>query len=89
MRISHIGHSVLHTPRSPLHLKNIIHVSASKNLLSVHRLALDNHVFLEFHPIFFLIKDLVTRRTLFKGSYHGGLYSLVPFSIGLPSKFLA
>jgi hypothetical protein len=75
MQISHIGHVVLHTPSSPLHLKNILHVpSASKNMLSVHRLTLDNHVFLEFHPFFFLIKDLVTRRILFKGPYHGGLY---------------
>jgi hypothetical protein len=83
MHISHIGHSVLHAPRSSLHLKNILDVPcASKNMLSVHRLALDNHVFLEFHPFFFLIKDLVTRRTLFKGPCHGGLYQLVPFSTG-------
>jgi hypothetical protein len=75
--ICHIGHSVLHTPSSPLHLKNTLHVpSASKNLLFIHRLALDNHVFLEFHPFFFF------GRTLFKGPCHGGLYQLVPFSIG-------
>jgi hypothetical protein len=74
-------------PLVVLCILNILHVpSASKNLLSVHRLALDNHVFLEFHPFFFLIKDLVTRRTLFKGPCHGGLYPLVPFSTGSSKK---
>jgi histone deacetylase 1/2 len=83
MHISHIGHSVLPTPSSPLHLKNILHVpSASKNLLFIHRLTLDNHVFLEFHPFLFFINDPVAGRTLFKGPCHGGLYPLMPFSTG-------
>jgi hypothetical protein len=51
MQICHIGHSMLCTPHSSLHLKDILYVpSASKNLLSVHKLTLDNDVFLEFHP---------------------------------------
>jgi hypothetical protein len=83
MHISHIGHSILHTPSSSLHLKNILHFpSASKNLLSVNKLAMDNNVFLEFHPYFFLIKDQATIRIMFKGPYYGGLYPLVPFSTG-------
>jgi hypothetical protein len=87
MPISHIGNSIFHTPHDSLHLKNILHVPhASKNLLSVHRLALDNDVFLEFHPFFFFIKDRVTRRTLFKGPCTGGIYPLVPVTSG-SSKF--
>jgi hypothetical protein len=58
MTIKHIGHSILHTPHSSLHLINILHVhSASKNLLSAHKIALDNNAFIEFQPFFFLIKD--------------------------------
>jgi hypothetical protein len=56
MNISHIGHSTIHTPCRKLQLNKILHVpQASKNLISVHRLALDNNVFLEFHPCFFCI----------------------------------
>jgi histone deacetylase 1/2 len=51
MQISHIGHSTIHTLSRSLNLKNILHVpSSKKNLLSVHRLASNNNVFLEFHP---------------------------------------
>jgi hypothetical protein len=86
MHISYIGHSIFHTPSSPLHLKNVLHVpSASKNMLSVHKITLDNDVLFEFHPYFFLIKDQTTRRIMFKGPYHGGVYPLVPFSIGSAS----
>jgi hypothetical protein len=36
MEISHIGHAVLHTTDSSVHLKNIFHVpNASKNLFSL------------------------------------------------------
>jgi hypothetical protein len=58
MDIQHIGHSLLHTPYSSLKLQNILHVpSASKSLLSTHKIALDNNAFVEFHSSFFLIKD--------------------------------
>ena len=83
MHISHIGHSMLRIPHISLHLNNVLHVpSASKNLISVHRLTLDNRVFIEFHPFFFLIKDQATRSVLFKGPCYDGLYPLVPFSTG-------
>jgi histone deacetylase 1/2 len=45
MKISNIGHSVLHTPNKRLHLKNILHVpSANKSLLSVHRFSSGSRV---------------------------------------------
>jgi hypothetical protein len=46
MEICHIGNSVIRNPVQFFKLHNILHVpNASKNLLSVHRFALDNHVF--------------------------------------------
>jgi len=49
---------------------------ARKNLVSVHRLALDNSAYLEFHPNFVLVKDQATKNTILRGPCHGGLYSL-------------
>jgi hypothetical protein len=77
MYISHIGYNTFHTPCRQLHLNKILHVpQGSKNLISVHRLASDNNVFLQFHPRFFFIKDLDSRNVLLKGPYRGGLYPL-------------
>jgi histone deacetylase 1/2 len=82
MTIDHIGSSVLHTPSSNIHLNKILHVpKASKNLLSVHRLAKDNHAFLEFYPDYFSIKDQGTRKTLLRGRCEGGLYPLKSSSL--------
>jgi histone deacetylase 1/2 len=81
MDIAHIGHSVLHTPDSSIQLRDILHVpDASMSLLSAHKLGLDNNYFMEIHPFFFLIKDQATRRIVFRGPCHGGLYPLVPVS---------
>jgi hypothetical protein len=89
MSISHVGSNTIHTPCRQLQLNHILHVpQASKNLISVHRLASDNNVFLEFHPHFFCIKDLDLRSVLLKGPCLGGLYpfpssSLTKFSLGV------
>jgi hypothetical protein len=40
--------------------------------------SLYNHVYIEFHPFLFLIKDQATHRILFRGPCYGGLYSLIP-----------
>jgi hypothetical protein len=46
-------------------LKNALHVPhATRNLASVHHLTSDNDVFLEFHPIFSLLRTS-TRGTPF------------------------
>ena len=81
MNIGHVGHSILQSPHSQIHLKNILHVPMShKSLASVHRLTRDNNAFIEFHPHHFLIKEEGTARTLFHGRCEGGLYPLKPSS---------
>jgi hypothetical protein len=46
MKIQHVGHSVLHSPISDIHLNNVLHIpKANKSLLSVNRIARDNRVF--------------------------------------------
>jgi hypothetical protein len=57
----------------------ILHIPGiTKHLLSVHKFTLNNKVFFEFHPWHFLIKDLLTRKTLLGGRCKGGLYHLSP-----------
>jgi hypothetical protein len=52
MKISHIGHTTIYTPSCDIHLNNILYVlEETKNLVSIHRLAEDNSVFVDFHPI--------------------------------------
>jgi hypothetical protein len=83
MHISHIGTSDIDTLCRQLQLNKILHVPhASKNLISGHRLASDNNVFLEFHHRFFYTKDLDLRNILLKGPCHGGLYPLPASSCG-------
>jgi hypothetical protein len=75
MHITHVGNSILHTPSHNLSLKNVLHVPRSrKNLVSIHHFIRDNHVFVEYHPWFFLVKDPATRRVLMHGKCRGGLY---------------
>ena len=75
MHITHIGHSTLPTSSHPLHLNNVLHIpSVTRNLLAVRKLALDNNVFFEFHPWYFLVKDRNTRAVLLIGGCRGGRY---------------
>jgi hypothetical protein len=77
MDISHIGHNTVYTPHRPIYLNNILYVPRTrKNLVSVHCLTSDNSISIEFHPLFFFIKDLKTKNILLKGRCVGGLYPL-------------
>jgi hypothetical protein len=81
MDISHVGHAFVNSPSKQLHLRNVLHVpSAKKNLVSIHRLTLDNNVYVEFHPWYFYVKDLETKKVLLKGRCYRGLYPLVSSS---------
>ncbi|TXG72185.1 hypothetical protein EZV62_000764 [Acer yangbiense] len=56
-------------------LKNILHIPhVTKNLLSVSKFVRDNNVFIEFHPHFCLVKDLISKRVLLQGVLKQGLY---------------
>jgi hypothetical protein len=85
MEISHTGNSFIHTSTHTLELCNVLHVpKATKNLMPIHRFALDNNIFFEIHPWFFLIKDWDTRRVLLRGRWHDGMY---PIPASSPVKF--
>jgi histone deacetylase 1/2 len=77
MDIANVGHCTVRSPGGVFQLKNVLHVlQAHKNLCSVNRFTKDNHVYFEFHPTHFLIKEPETRRTLHRGRCEGGLYPL-------------
>ena len=83
--ISHIGHSTLSTPHSPLQLRNILHTpQLYTNLLSVSKLCFDNNAYVEFHPHSYLVKDQVTNQVLLQARLENGLYG-VPFSPRSPA----
>ncbi|KAK9062643.1 hypothetical protein SSX86_019831 [Deinandra increscens subsp. villosa] len=76
--ILHIGSTKIYSPSKTFTLENILHVPQIKhNLLSVQNFCLDNHVFFEFHPFFFCVKDISTHTTLLTGPSKDGLYSMV------------
>jgi hypothetical protein len=64
MKISHIVHTTVYTPSRNIHLNNILYVpEVTKNLVSIHRLAEDNCVFVEFHPVSFALR--IRKRGIF------------------------
>jgi hypothetical protein len=77
MDIHNVGHAVSQTPTRDPDPKNVLHVpSASKNLISVHQFSTDNNASLEYFPNCFLIKNLDTRKVLFRGQCRDGLYTI-------------
>jgi hypothetical protein len=77
LRVSHIGSLAFHSPTRTFHITDTLCVpSIHKNLISVHHFTLQNNVFIEFHPFFFLVKDQITGAVLFKGVCENGVYTL-------------
>ena len=70
--ISNISSIVLKSPFKDTKLNHIFHMLAiSKQLLSVSKLCHDNKAFFEFHPNFFLVKDLCSRNILLENFLYG------------------
>jgi hypothetical protein len=56
--------------------------------------SLDNNIFFEIHPWFFLIKDRDTQSTLLRGKCHDGLYPIlaprfIKYAFGVNKSSLA
>ncbi|XP_019171110.1 PREDICTED: uncharacterized protein LOC109166677 [Ipomoea nil] len=87
--ISHIGHAIFNSPFRSFQFSNILHVpSLSTSLLFVQKFASDNKVFFEFHPSFFVVKDINTNEILLRGNSSGGLNKL-PIPSSSPTAFLS
>lgn len=75
---------ISHSNRSEFKIKNQNFVlidmwnvpTASKNLLSVHKLCTDNSVLVEFDAESVTIGNQETKEELMKGNSNGGLYQL-------------
>ena len=77
LHVSHVGSLVLKSPTRTFHLNDTLCVpNILKNLISVHHFTSQNNVFVEFHPLFFLVKDKITGAVLLKSACENGIYTL-------------
>jgi hypothetical protein len=68
LQITHTGTGTLFTPHASFNLNKVLCVpTIQKNLLSVQKFAIDNFVFFEFWPHYFLVKDQITKQVLMQG----------------------
>ena len=72
-----MGHGELQTSTHNFRLNNILRVlDLASNLLSVHKLCLQNNAFCYFDVEKFTIQDLPLGRILYKGLSKGGVYPI-------------
>ncbi|KAJ0053514.1 hypothetical protein Pint_01446 [Pistacia integerrima] len=77
LHVSHIGSLVLKSPMRTFHLNDTLCVpNIRKNLISMHHFTSQNNVLVEFHPLFFLVKDRTTGAIILKGACENGVYTL-------------
>uniref|UniRef100_A0A2N9HH13 Integrase catalytic domain-containing protein n=1 Tax=Fagus sylvatica TaxID=28930 RepID=A0A2N9HH13_FAGSY len=75
--IQSIGNTQLHTQYHKFQLKNVLHIPRiASNLMSVHKLCLDNNCSCLFDAQKLLIQDLPTGRLLYKGLSKDGVYPI-------------
>lgn len=79
--VTHIGNGKLLTPFHHFNLNNILRVpQIASNLLSVHKLCLQNNAFSYFDAHQFSIQGLPIRKVLYKRLSKDGVYPIPPFS---------
>ena len=75
--VTNVGNSIISTSSKPLRLQSVLHVpKLTQNLLSVHRICLDNNCYLIFDAFRFWIQDKATGRVLYRGTCSNGLYPI-------------
>ena len=75
--ISHIGHTMLRSPKCTFTLSNVLHVPhITKPLLHVQKFYRDNNFYFEFHASIFYVKDLTTKVVLLSDESNDSLYVL-------------
>ena len=89
--ITHVGHSRLniYLSNTSLQLKNILRIPHI-NLISISKLMIDNHIFVEFHSDVCFLKDKTTGTGLPKGKLKDGLYQFSePIKVDLSSTLVS
>jgi transposase InsO family protein len=77
LQIANTGSTLISTPKTLLHLHNILHCpNASSNLLSIQKFCKDNNCYFILTSTYFVIKDLWTKEILLQGPSEDGLYPI-------------
>jgi histone deacetylase 1/2 len=77
LTVSHVGQSIINSSMSSFKLDSVLLVpQLTQNLLSVHRLCLDNNCWLIFYAYCFWIQDKAARRILYRGLCSNGMYPI-------------
>jgi hypothetical protein len=75
--IEHTGSAILHSPKFPFQIRNILHCpTAATNLISIQQFCLDNNCYFILTSSHFFVKDLQTHAILLEGKSENGLYPL-------------
>ncbi|KAM2308323.1 hypothetical protein EV2_031220 [Malus domestica] len=84
------GSSTLNTGSHCFDLNNVLHVPHLKqDLISANRFILDNWCSIHLYPFHFIVKDLSSEKTLFKGPVRAGFYPFHASSIAGNQKAFA
>ena len=77
INISHIGNISIPTHSKFWKLRHVLHTHEnSKQLINVTKLCYDKNAYVEFQPIFFLVKDQCSKKVLLQHHFDHGLYKL-------------
>ncbi|CAI9280948.1 unnamed protein product [Lactuca saligna] len=77
LTIAHVGSLLIPISNTKFHLTNVLCVlHISRNIISISRLCLDNHILIQFYSFHFFIKNFKIQQTLLHGIASRGIYEL-------------